>query len=172
VLEWGDRLATWLLREHDLRGWVPGHGWAHAVAHGADALGSLAASPHLGGPELEVLLDVVAERLLLPVERLFVAGEPDRLAAAVVGILGRDLVPTDAVERWLAGLASAAGSLSAPEGRDPFLTGGNAQAFLRALHLQLAVGLHPPPRRADLLLAVLEAVRASNPHHLQPPGQG
>ena len=39
VLEWGDRLATWLLRERDLRGFVPGKGWAHAVAHGADALG-------------------------------------------------------------------------------------------------------------------------------------
>ena len=38
ILEWGDRLATWLLREEDLRGFVPGKGWAHAVAHGADAL--------------------------------------------------------------------------------------------------------------------------------------
>ena len=43
VLEWGDRVATWLLRERDLRGFVPGKGWAHAVAHGADALGTLAA---------------------------------------------------------------------------------------------------------------------------------
>jgi hypothetical protein len=31
VLEWGDRLATWLLRERDLRGFVPGKGWAHAI---------------------------------------------------------------------------------------------------------------------------------------------
>src|SRR3954471_529960 len=35
VLEWGDRLATWLLRERDLRAHVPGKGWAHAVARGA-----------------------------------------------------------------------------------------------------------------------------------------
>ena len=32
ILEWGDRLATWLLREKDIRGFVPGKGWAHAVA--------------------------------------------------------------------------------------------------------------------------------------------
>src|SRR4051812_19882784 len=38
VLRWGDRLAGWLVRERDLRGFVPGKGWAHAVAHGADAL--------------------------------------------------------------------------------------------------------------------------------------
>ena len=58
ILEWGDRLATWLLRERDLRGYVPGKGWAHAIAHGADALAILASSPHLATPELTVLLDV------------------------------------------------------------------------------------------------------------------
>ena len=66
VLEWGDRVATWLLRERDLRGFVPGKGWAHAVAHGADALGTLARSPHVGTAELTVILDVIADRLLLP----------------------------------------------------------------------------------------------------------
>ena len=52
-----------------LRGFVPGKGWAHAVAHGADALGALAQSPHLGANELTVLLDVLADRLLLPGDR-------------------------------------------------------------------------------------------------------
>ena len=166
VLDWGDRLATWLLREQDLRGWVVDKGWAHGMAHGADALGRLAESRHLGGPELEVLLDVVAERLLAPVETLFGAGEPDRIAAAVVRLLGRDLVAIEVVERWLARLAARAGTLSGADGRDPFLAGGNAQAFLRALYLQLALGPHPPPQRADLLLAVVEAVRSSNPQVL------
>ena len=53
ILEWGDRIATWFLRERDLRGFVPGKGWAHAIAHGADALGALGESPHLAGPELD-----------------------------------------------------------------------------------------------------------------------
>ena len=48
VLEWGDRVATWLLRERDLRGFVPGKGWAHAVAHGADALGHAGELPARG----------------------------------------------------------------------------------------------------------------------------
>ena len=43
---------TWFLRERDLRGFVPGKGWAHAVAHGADALGALAGSPHCSIDEL------------------------------------------------------------------------------------------------------------------------
>ena len=39
---------------------------------------------------------------------------------------------------------------------------GDVQAFLRALHLQLALSLRPPARRADLLLAVIEQLRAAN----------
>ena len=63
ILEWGDRIATWYLRERDLRGFVPGKGWAHTVAHGADAIGALAESPHFPTNELTVLLDVLADRL-------------------------------------------------------------------------------------------------------------
>ena len=42
LLEWGDHIASWYLRERDVRGFVPGKGWAHTVAHGADAIGVLA----------------------------------------------------------------------------------------------------------------------------------
>ncbi len=170
VLEWGDRLATWLLRENDLRGWVPDKGWARAVAHGADALASLAASPHLGAPELTVVLDVVADRVLLPVDRLFTHGEPDRLAAAVLAVLRRDTVPLDVLEPWVARLAAGARTRSSYDGRDPHLAGGNAETFLRALHLQLALGPRPPAVRSDLLLVVVEALRSTNPHTLAPSG--
>src|SRR4051795_2503817 len=102
ILEWGDRLPTWLLRERDTRGFVPGKGWAHAVAHGADAIGTLAESPHLATPELTVLLDVVADRVLLPVDALFASGEADRLALATLKVLRRDAVPLRVLEPWVA----------------------------------------------------------------------
>ncbi len=167
VLDWGDRIATWLLRENDLRGFVPGKGWAHAVAHGADALAALAQSPHLGTPELTVVLDVIADRVLAHVDQLFVSGEPDRLAHATMVVLRRDLVPASVVEPWVARVAQVAGIRGAYDGRDPFLVGGNAQAFLRALHLQLALAPDPPPLRADLLLVLVDALRASNPLYLR-----
>jgi hypothetical protein len=62
MLTWGDRAMTWFTRENDLRGFVAGKGWAHAVAHGADLLGQFARSFHFGVHELTVLLDVVADR--------------------------------------------------------------------------------------------------------------
>lgn len=167
VLDWGDRIATWLLRERDLRGYVPGKGWAHAVAHGADALGMLASSPHLAAPELTVVLDVIADRLLLPVEQVFTSGEPDRLAAATMRVLRRNVLPLKVVEPWIARLATAASVRSSYDDRDPHLVSGNAEAFLRALYLQLALGQRPPEIRSDLLLVLVEGLRRSNADYLR-----
>jgi Protein of unknown function (DUF2785) len=170
ILEWGDRLTTWMLRERDLRGWVPGKGWAHAVSHGADTMAILARSPHLATPELTVLLDVVADRLLLPVDRLFSSGEGDRLAFATVSILRRNVVPLRVLEPWIARIAAAAGARSHDD-RDPYLAGGNAEAFLRALYLQLSLGARPPQVRSDLLLVVVDALKSTNHAYLAATGE-
>jgi hypothetical protein len=165
IMRWGDRVASWLVRERDLRGFVPGKGWAHAVAHGADSLGALGMSEAMGRLELTVLLDVLADRLMLPTEYHLVHGEADRLARATMRILRRDLVSLEVLEPWLARLAQGA----RPEGMsgtDPFLVVGNVQAYLRALHLQLALAPRPPANRADLLLALLDRLRESNPEYL------
>jgi len=166
ILDWGDRLTTWLLRERDLRGFVPTKGWAHAVSHGADTLAILAASPHLATPELTVLLDVVADRLLLPVDRLFSSGEPDRLAFATIAILRRNVVPLRVLEPWIARIAASAGIRSSYDDRDPYLAGGNAEAFLRALYLQLSLGARPPQVRSDLILVVVDALKKTNHGYL------
>jgi hypothetical protein len=167
VLEWGDRVATWLLRERDLRGYVPGHGWAHAVAHGADALGRLAASPHAGKPELTVVLDVIADRVLAHVDTLFTAREPDRLALATMAVLRRGVVPLSIVEPWVNRIAATASAR--PRTGDPHLLTGNAEAFLRALHLQLQLAAEPPAIRSDLLLVLVDALRRSNAAYLAAP---
>jgi hypothetical protein len=168
ILEWGDRVATWYLRERDLRGFVAGKGWAHAVAHGADAIAALAESPHLGTNELTVMLDVLGDRLTLPVEELFTAGEPDRIAFATMAILRRNLVPLRILEPWVARIAAAARARAG--GRDPFLVRGNAEAFLRALYLQLALAPRPPDVRSDLLLVLVDALKRTNPYFLAAQG--
>lgn len=168
VLRWGDRLTGWWVRERDLRGFVPGRGWAHTLAHGADALGELARNPSLGVMELTVLLDVLADRLLSPTEDFLVAGEVDRMALAVMHVLRRDLVTMQVLEPWVVRLARRA----TPHGdvdHNPYFVSGNVQAFLRALHLQLALAPVPPPARADLLLTVIEQLRATNRDYLVAP---
>jgi hypothetical protein len=163
ILRWGDRIAAWYVREQDLRGYVPGKGWAHAVAHGADAIAALAQSPAMGAPELTVLLDVLADRLLLPTAERFVTGEPDRMAAAVLAVLRRNLVPLSVLEPWVGRLANGA---RPGRGDNPWADTFNVQELLRALHLQLALGGQRPAVRSDLLLCLVDALRATNPHYL------
>ena len=165
VLEWADRIVTWYLRERDLRGYVPGRGRAHAVAHGADAIGVLARSPHVGTPELIVLLDVIADRVI-SADVVLHAGEPDRMAMAVMEVLRRDDVPLRVIEPWIARLAGSAGSTADV---DPYLATANPQALLRALYLQVELAGDPPPVRADLLLVLVEALRATNSSTLAKP---
>ena len=160
VLEWGDRLATWFIRERDLRGYVEEKGWAHAMAHGADAVAALAASPHFGLAELTVLLDVIADRLLVPAGHLLVSGEPDRIAQATMAVLRRNEVPLSILEPWVTRLEH--GATPTPGEPNPYPRTFNIEAFLRALHLQLAAGPARPDVRPDLLLALVGALRTTN----------
>lgn len=163
LLEWGDHLSAWWVREKDTRGYVPGKGWAHAVAHGADAMGELASSPHLGTTELTVLLDVIADRVLVEDAPPLYSGEPDRMAAATRRVLLRGLVPLSVVEPWLSRVVAHASAHTVGGEVDPYLVTHNAQTFLRSLQLHLELGIPAVPQRADLLLSTVEALRSSNP---------
>jgi hypothetical protein len=165
ILEWGDLAAGWLVRERDVRGFVPTKGWAHAVAHGADVIGALAQSQHFGLNELTVLLDVLADRVILEPSTPLVSGEPDRLARATMAVLRRRLVPLRIIEPWLARL-SAAATVRVPAEQDPFLVTATPEAYLRALHLQVALAPEPIDVRADLLLAIVDALRVTNATYL------
>lgn len=174
VLKWGDLATGWYTRERDLRGFVPGKGWAHTVAHGADLLAQLARSAYFGLAELTVLLDVVGDRLLMPTEHRFAHGEDDRLAHAVMTILHRNVVPQTVLDPWVARLAAPLRDRGSGEWPTPWA--GNTAAFLKALHLQLGVGVRgqdtpgderlfaaPPNVRADLILTLLDALRSTAP---------
>lgn len=168
VLEWGDRAAAWFLDERDTRGFVPDKGWAHAVAHGADTIGALGESPHLGGPEHGLLLDILAERLLQqPADEPLLCGEPDRIAAAAMQILRRDTLDTDVLEPWVHRLGAAGNPFSGPVDHDPYPPSAAPQAFLRALFVQLSLAPNAPAVRSDLLLVVIEALRITNAPYLR-----
>jgi hypothetical protein len=163
LLVWGDRVATWFVRESDLRGHVEGKGPALALSHGADAIAELARSRHFGLAELTVLLDVLADRTLLPTGTRLVSGEPDRLARATIAILSREVVPMSILEPWVARLANGAIAID-PAGQAACRS-FNTQSYLRALHLQVSLGTPGSGRpgvRSDLLLVLVEALRETN----------
>ncbi|TDE14959.1 DUF2785 domain-containing protein [Jiangella asiatica] len=175
VLTWADQAVGWFLAERDLRGWTPSQGWANAVVHGADVLGALSASRHLGADELRVLLDVVAERLGTPTRHRFSAGEEQRLAYATMSILHRDLIAIESLESWLERLTLAWQDDSPPPAPGAAAR-ENTLDYVRSLHLQLLLGVRGTPAqdvastakampsvRSDLLIALQAALRASAP---------
>jgi hypothetical protein len=154
ILRWGDHLAGWLVRERDPREIGPTALLGTAVAHGAVALGALVRSPRLAKMELVVLLDVLADRVLGPGDALRTV-DLDQLAAAGLAVIRRDLVPLELLEPWAARVATAAADQDGEMAR-------NAQGFLRSLHLQLALGTPQPVVRSDLLLVLIDHLRATN----------
>lgn len=175
VRRWTDRVLAWWVSERDLRGHVPGKGWGNAVGHAADFIVAVARSRHLRGEELSVLLDATGERLASTTRHL-VNGEEDRLAYAAMTVLHREQVPGDLVADWLAQLTK----LGDRGHTDP--ARANTVRFLRAMFVQLAVGVRAMPWHADpqhyaarprsrdvLLGEVLGALRAFDPGYLAHP---
>ncbi|MHB1435471.1 MAG: DUF2785 domain-containing protein [Thermoplasmata archaeon] len=96
-------------RENDLRGFVPGKGWAHILAHLADLLDALAKSPHMESKDLQRVLKAMAKRLLKPTPTILSYGEPVRLARATMTLLDRGIVPAPFIQAWVASLSRSAG---------------------------------------------------------------
>ncbi|MER6937971.1 DUF2785 domain-containing protein, partial [Nocardioides sp. NPDC000441] len=112
------------------------------------------------------ILDVVADRVLARGDTIYAHGEPDRLAAATMSVLRRNLVPLNIMEPWINRIVTVATATPETPDRDPFLLTGNAEAFLRALYIQLALSNDIPQIRGDLLLVVVAALKKSNATYL------
>jgi hypothetical protein len=174
VLAWGDRGLAWLSAERDLRPHIPGAGRVHALAHGADLVGALARSRHLDEGGLMVLLDTVAERLTNPSGPVFLDREEDRFAYATMSLLHRDIVDRSLLEPWVRRLGESWAGVG-EHGEPTPAHVSNTVAFVRALHLQLLLGVRPvdaavtkhfarpPAVRVELLALLQSALRTTGP---------
>ncbi|MGW4471623.1 DUF2785 domain-containing protein [Nonomuraea sp. NPDC004354] len=96
--EWLAAFARWYAAEADLRGHDPRLGWLHAVAHGADLLGTFGVHPRV---DPAAMLDLAAARLLARTGYLFAEQEDDRLAQAVARVLTRRELSEEQSLAWL-----------------------------------------------------------------------
>ena len=160
---WRERAAHYLVAERDMRGYVPGRGWAHATAHAADCLGAFAAHPASGRDDLEDILRAVAERVLRQGGDLFLFDEERRLAFACLEVLERpEWTPAD-TQAWLS-------LFERPQGRESWRAASddetaarvrlNAKAFLLDLYFQLLWANDEPPARDRQLAHIAASLRA------------
>ena len=139
---WGTELCAWFAAERDVRGWVPGHGWAHAIAHGADALGALTRSPRVEAGMGRRVLEALLARTLAE-DGPWVSGEPDRIVHALGDLIGG---APEFVDRLGAELA-----VRAVRADDPYRSTVNLDALLRTLHL------HRPAMRPQIEALLAQA---------------
>lgn len=152
---------AYLASERDPRGFVPVKGWAHALAHTADWLMVLAKNPQLDSASLLRILVGIAAKLRGSSDWVYLHGEDDRLANAVLSVLKRGLVPTEQVKSWLAALSSDWQGAWMDEARTRAFF--NVRNFLRAVYFAI-VGAEEFPQKNDLQAILLETLENLQPY--------
>ena len=165
---WVPPFERWYVAEADLRGYDGKLGWLHAVAHGADLLGTLGLHPAV---EPVQMLRLGIGRLLTPTEYVLRDLEPDRLGYALAVTLTRaDLTDSDATA-WLdPGVRALA--IPPAEGFAPEVS--NTIGTLRALYLLVDHGVRLPgvnkitkvPHREVVKAKISEVIRTVTPYYL------
>jgi len=100
-----EALLLYVSREKDYRGYVDGKGWAHAVAHVADALGNMVCCEVAGKfcfdrPELLEILDAV-KTLVLCKDCIYTAEEDERLIFVINAVCACKILTNEDLTAWI-----------------------------------------------------------------------
>ncbi|WP_214710496.1 DUF2785 domain-containing protein [Exiguobacterium sp. s55] len=83
------KLLAYLDCEIDTRGYVPIKGWAHAIAHVADAFDELVLHPHLDETEFGEILEALWDKVMFPT--VYLHDEDERLLNPIFALLERGM---------------------------------------------------------------------------------
>ena len=97
--------------EKDPRGHVPVKGWAHALAHTADLMLVLARNRYIDGGDLWSMLATISNKIVHSTNAVYIHGEDERLANAIIEMLRRDAISLNQLEAWQK-------SFTEPDGKD------------------------------------------------------
>jgi hypothetical protein len=146
--------------EQDLRGYVEDRGWAHAVAHTADALDELARCNEIEREGLLEILETV-RHLVVQAPCVFGHEEDERLSVVVMGALEREVLVLSDWQDWLASLVQTAkeSGKSYPQSYYCLL---NGKHFLRCVYFRVGrvqpKGKEAVPLAPQLLVEVSRAL--------------
>ncbi|MGP4070724.1 DUF2785 domain-containing protein [Halobacillus sp. B29] len=128
-------LKKYMQQESDHRGYVKGKGWAHAMAHAADALYHVASCDEITESEIREMLPIIKAQFLIDHPYLF--DEEERMVTAVM-IMFKKIKPQARIE-WLETLLYVRESWQDP--REDIII-NNSKHFLRALYFRMLEGDH------------------------------
>ncbi|MBE7102452.1 DUF2785 domain-containing protein [Bacillus cereus] len=85
-----DQLILYMNNEHDFRGYVQDHGWAHSIAHVSDTFEALVDNPKLGASQYEEILTTLLNKVC--VHSIYYKYEEDeRIVCPIVVMLQNGL---------------------------------------------------------------------------------
>ncbi len=93
-----NKVIHYMMKENDTRGFIENKGWAHAIAHGADALDALAKHPFLKKEDISRILHAVQHVLLKRVD--FLDEEEERLAKIVASLIKYQIAEQE-IQLWI-----------------------------------------------------------------------
>lgn len=83
------RLMTYVERESDTRGYVEGKGWAHSIAHAADAVDELVSHPSVSSEHFLEVLDLLVATVMR--STVYTHDEDERLLQPLFTMMSRGL---------------------------------------------------------------------------------
>lgn len=149
-------LVSYYKNERDYRGFDLRHGWAHGVAHCADAFDELvgceACTEAINGEVLEAIQVVLNAK-----NNIFNHGEGDRIAQVIHSIFQNKLSKKKDLEDWLKKLGEIKGSasLKLASNYQNFVAKENTRGLLRAIYFRFREENYP----AQLLNLIYDTER-------------
>lgn len=90
ILQVKDKLVSYMNRENDLRGFVAGKGWAHSVAHAADAFDELVKCKNLHKETYIEILNALWSKVFVP-QSIYFHDEDERIINPIIAMLDQGL---------------------------------------------------------------------------------
>jgi len=139
-------------QEKDLRGYVEEYGWAHSVAHSADALNELAMCDEISKEDLLKILDIVKYKIT-DGTYTYIHKEDERLVTAVLSVIERDLITQKELINWINSYKDIAESDDFMESYRMKL---NCRNFLRSMYFRVMKNSNDPFLLDALLMSLDE----------------
>jgi hypothetical protein len=121
------------IEDKDVRGYVESKGWAHGVAHGADALDEFARCEDIGYEGLKKILDSIYYKVNIN-HYGYIHFEDERMITAIKATLERKLIPMKEIEDWINNFKKIEKSGTYPE---DLVIDFNVNTFLKSLYFRL-----------------------------------
>lgn len=128
------QLLYYLENEKDHRGFVHEKGWAHAIAHAADALDDLAQCAEMNKSDLAEILEAIRKVICIE-SACYIYSEDERMVTAVIAVLGRNLLSDVEITQWVEGFSDLV--LTINTGPEKHIIRTNVKNFLQSLYFRL-----------------------------------